>query len=56
MDLIYRTCEKICEEKEKNNFSEVKDEMKELIQLLSNLNMGQKFAQNQTIVKSFEDQ
>lgn len=45
----------MCEEKEKNNFSEVKQDMKELIQLLQNLNLGQQFQNNKTIVESFKD-
>lgn len=45
----------MCEEKEKNHFTDVKDEMKQLIQLLQTLNLADSFQNNMTIVQSFNE-
>jgi len=43
----------VCEEKEKCQFKEVKEDLKSLIQVMQGLGLGKLFEENQTIVMSF---
>jgi len=51
--LIHAVVNLICEEKDKCNFKEIKEDVKQLILVMQGYGLGKVFEENQTIVTSF---